>query len=117
MREEILKTEEAISFIKETFSKELSMKLKLTKISSPIAVLEGTGVNDDLNGVERTVKFPVKALKDQSAVIVNSLAKRKRLRLGELGIDTGRGILTDMRAIRPDEDYSPIHSIYVDQWD
>lgn len=117
MYSEMLKTEEALQFIKETFSTELSKQLSLTKISSPIAVLDGTGINDDLNGVERTVKFPIKALQDKSAVIVNSLAKWKRLRLKELGIKSGEGILTDMRAIRPDEDFTPIHSIYVDQWD
>ncbi|MCD6090714.1 MAG: aspartate--ammonia ligase [Bacteroidales bacterium] len=117
MKNEFLKTEEAIGFVKEIFTLELSKRLKLTKISSPIAVLDGTGINDDLNGTERTVKFRVKALQEQGAVIVNSLAKWKRIRLQELSIETGSGILTDMRAIRPDEDYSPIHSIYVDQWD
>jgi aspartate--ammonia ligase len=117
MKNGFLKTEEAISFVKEIFAQELSKQLKLTKISSPIAVLDGTGINDDLNGTERTVKFPVKALQEQRAVIVNSLAKWKRIRLQELEVEIGLGILTDMRAIRPDEDYSPIHSIYVDQWD
>ncbi|OON66471.1 aspartate--ammonia ligase [Hymenobacter sp. CRA2] len=114
---ELLKTEEAISFVKDTFAKELARQLQLTKVSSPIAVLDGTGINDDLNGVERPVSFPIKALQEQRAVVVHSLAKWKRLRLRELGIPAGRGILTDMRALRPDEDYSPIHSIYVDQWD
>jgi len=117
MKNDILKTEEAISLVKEIFTQELSKQLNLTKISSPIAVLDGTGINDDLNGSERTVKFPVKALKEQSAVVVNSLAKWKRMRLSELEVEEGKGILTDMRALRPDEDYSPIHSIYVDQWD
>jgi len=117
MKNDILKTEEAISLVKEIFTQELSKQLNLTKISSPIAVLDGTGINDDLNGSERTVKFPVKALKEQSAVVVNSLAKWKRIRLSELEVEEGKGILTDMRALRPDEDYSPIHSIYVDQWD
>ncbi|MBN1650019.1 MAG: aspartate--ammonia ligase [Bacteroidales bacterium] len=117
MKNEFLQTEEAIAFVKEIFAQELSKQLKLTKISSPIAVLDGTGINDDLNGVERTVKFPVKSMKEQGAVIVNSLAKWKRIRLQELHIEEGRGVLTDMRALRPDEDYSPIHSIYVDQWD
>ena len=117
MKNEILKTEEAISFVKKTFASELSNKLKLTLVSSPITILDGTGINDDLNGVETTVKFSVKSLDDKCAVIVNSLAKWKRIRLKELGIVIGEGILTDMKAIRPDEDYSPIHSIYVDQWD
>jgi aspartate--ammonia ligase len=117
MKKEILKTEEAISFIKQTLESELKQRLELTKISAPIAVLSGTGINDDLNGIERSVVFPVKALSDKQAVIVNSLAKWKRVRLQELDIEKGKGIVTDMRAIRPDEDYSSIHSIYVDQWD
>ncbi|RSK29777.1 aspartate--ammonia ligase [Hymenobacter metallilatus] len=115
--QELLKTEEAIGFVKEIFAKELSSRLQLSKVSSPIAVLDGTGINDDLNGIERPVGFPVKALAERRAVVVHSLAKWKRVRLQELGIAAGRGLLTDMRALRPDEDYSPIHSIYVDQWD
>ncbi|WP_317239097.1 hypothetical protein [Hymenobacter sp. 5516J-16] len=115
--QDLLKTEEAISFVKESFAKELSAQLQLSKVSSPIAVLDGTGINDDLNGIERPVGFPIKALDERRAVVVHSLAKWKRVRLQELGIESGRGLLTDMRALRPDEDYSPIHSIYVDQWD
>ncbi|TGE18979.1 aspartate--ammonia ligase [Hymenobacter elongatus] len=114
---ELLKTEEAISFVKDSFARELSRQLHLVKVSAPIAVLDGTGINDDLNGIERPVHFPVKALAEKRAVVVHSLAKWKRLRLLELGIEPGKGLLTDMRALRPDEDYSPIHSIYVDQWD
>ncbi len=113
----VLKTEEAIGFTKEVFAKQLAEQLHLTKISSPIAVLDGTGINDDLNGVERAVSFPIKAMQEQKAVVVHSLAKWKRLRLQELEIEQGHGLLTDMRALRPDEDYSPLHSIYVDQWD
>jgi len=79
-------------------------------------VNENTGINDDLNGVERAVSFPVKFLHN-NAVIVHSLAKWKRIRLQEIGLDIHEGIITDMKAIRADEDYSPIHSIYVDQWD
>ena len=117
MKAAILKTEKAIAMVKHTFATALSQEMELTKISSPLAVLQGTGINDDLNGTERTVGFAVKSLEDQKAVVVNSLAKWKRVRLQELEVDMGKGILTDMRAIRPDEDYSPIHSIYVDQWD
>ncbi len=117
MRTDILETEVAIAFTKQTFEAELKRELELTRVSSPLAILKGSGINDDLNGIERTVDFPVKQLSDQKAVIVNSLAKWKRLRLKELEIETGKGIITDMRAIRPDEDYSPIHSIHVDQWD
>ncbi|PJJ61050.1 aspartate--ammonia ligase [Hymenobacter chitinivorans] len=113
----LLKTEEAIGFVKDAFVRELSRELHLVKVSAPIAVLDGTGINDDLNGIERPVHFPIKALDERRAVVVHSLAKWKRLRLQELGIEAGKGLLTDMRALRPDEDYSPIHSIYVDQWD
>ncbi|MBF9238276.1 aspartate--ammonia ligase [Hymenobacter sp. BT683] len=114
---DLLETEEAITFVKETFAKELARQLHLVKVSAPLVVLDGTGINDDLNGIERPVAFPIKALAEQRAVVVHSLAKWKRLRLRELGIPAGKGLLTDMRALRPDEDYSPIHSIYVDQWD
>ncbi len=117
MRTDILEREQQISFVKDTFQQALSKQLDLTKVSSPIAIMHGQGINDELNGVERSVQFPIKALGDKNAVIVNSLAKWKRLRLHELEVGEGKGILTDMRAIRPDEDYSDIHSIYVDQWD
>ena len=112
-----LETEEAITFVKETFARELARQLHLVRVSAPLVGLDGTGINDDLNGVERPVGFPIKALAEQRAVVVHSLAKWKRLRLHELGIAPGKGLLTDMRALRPDEEYSPIHSIYVDQWD
>lgn len=114
---EILQREAAITLVKDTFSRFLCDYLHLTKVSSPLIVLDGTGLNDDLNGIERPVAFPIKSLNEQRAVVVHSLAKWKRLRLKELNVEAGRGILTDMRALRPDEDYSPIHSIYVDQWD
>ncbi|PKO99793.1 MAG: aspartate--ammonia ligase [Bacteroidetes bacterium HGW-Bacteroidetes-8] len=115
--EKILSTERAISFVKESFAKHLCQQLSLVKVSSPLAVLDGTGINDDLNGVERPVSFPIKALGEQRALVVHSLAKWKRLRLMQLGFEEGTGILTDMRALRPDEDYTNLHSVYVDQWD
>lgn len=114
---EILKTEEAITLIKETFERELKKCLDLTKISAPLVVFDGTGINDDLNGIEKPLAFPIKAIEEQKAVVVQSLAKWKRLRLKELGFETDTGLLTDMRALRPDEEYSALHSIYVDQWD
>lgn len=114
---EILQREAAITLVKDTFSRFLCDYLHLTRISSPLIVLDGTGLNDDLNGIERPVSFPIKSLNEQKAVVVHSLAKWKRVRLKELEVEENRGILTDMRALRPDEDYSPIHSIYVDQWD
>lgn len=113
----LLKTEQDITFVKSTFSRKLAEALNLIPVSSPLIVLDSTGINDDLNGVERAVKFPIKALDDRKGVVVHSLAKWKRIRLKELEIEENEGILTDMHALRPDEDYSPIHSVFVDQWD
>ena len=112
-----LETEMAIELVKSTFTRFLSEKLNLMKVSSPVAVMQGTGINDDLNGTERPVSFRIKEMDDSTAEIVHSLAKWKRLRLAEYEIQPGKGIITDMRALRPDEDFSPLHSIYVDQWD
>ena len=112
-----LNDEKLIELIKSTFIKELCYNLNLTKVSSPVVVLKGTGVNDNLNGVERPVSFPIKDMNEQQAEVVHSLAKWKRLRLKEYDIPEGEGIVTDMRALRPDEEMSAIHSIYVDQFD
>ena len=79
--------------------------------------MRGTGINDDLNGTERKVSFPVKDMNDSVAEVVNSLAKWKRMALADYCIPHGNGIYTDMNAIRPDEEFSNIHSLYVDQWD
>ncbi len=117
MKDDILKTEKAIRFVKQTFSSALADALDLEPVSSPLAVADGTGINDDLNGTEKPVSFSIKEIKSRKMVIVQSLAKWKRVRLMELGVESGKGILTDMRALRPDETFSPIHSIYVDQWD
>lgn len=117
MSRALLLREQAISFVKDEFSKGLQQQLNIIPVSGPLVVLDGTGINDDLNSIERPVKFPIKSLNDKNAVVVHSLAKWKRIRLKELEIEPGEGIITDMRALRPDEDYSPIHSIYVDQWD
>lgn len=117
MKPEILKTEKAIAFVKDSFSAALEKHLNLVKVSSPIAVMDGTGINDDLNGFERAVSFPVKAMQERRAVVVHSLAKWKRVRLMQTGAACGEGIITDMRALRPDEDFTSIHSLYVDQWD
>lgn len=110
-------TELAIKLIKDTFEKNLSVGLCLRRVTAPLFVLKGTGINDDLNGTERKVTFPVKALNDQQAEVVNSLAKWKRMALAKYEIKPGYGVLTDMNAIRPDEDLDNIHSLYVDQWD
>ena len=110
-------TEKAIKAVKDMFQVNLSAQLALLRVTAPMVVLSGTGINDDLNGVERPVHFPIKSLDEQQAEVVHSLAKWKRLKLGELGVEPGRGIYTDMNALRPDEDLDNIHSIYVDQWD
>lgn len=113
----VLRVEAQIRHAKETFRGNLCRALNLHAVSAPLMVLAGTGVNDDLNGVEHQVRFPVRFLEGREAVVVNSLAKWKRVRLGQLGFESGEGIVTDMRAIRPDEDFTPLHSIFVDQWD
>ena len=110
-------TEKAIKAVKDMFQVNLSAQLALLRVTAPMVVLSGTGLNDDLNGVERPVSFPIKSLSEQKAEVVHSLAKWKRVKLAELGIEPGRGIYTDMNALRPDEDLDNIHSIYVDQWD
>ena len=110
-------TERAIKAVKDMFQENLSAQLALLRVTAPMMVLSGQGLNDDLNGVERPVKFPVKSLSDAPAEVVHSLAKWKRLKLAELHVVPGRGIYTDMNALRPDEDLDNIHSIYVDQWD
>lgn len=110
-------TEKAIKLVKDTFQQQLSAELNLRRVTAPLFVLKGTGVNDDLNGVEHKVTFPVKDMQDAPAEIVNSLAKWKRMALADYNISLGNGIYTDMNAIRPDEELSNIHSLYVDQWD
>lgn len=110
-------TEQAIKQIKDFFQLNLSAELRLRRITAPLFVKKGTGINDDLNGIERPVSFPIKELGDQMAEIVQSLAKWKRLALADLQFQDGFGIYTDMNAIRPDEELSNIHSLYVDQWD
>ena len=110
-------TEHAIVAIKDFFQLALSTELNLTRVTAPLFVDAGKGINDDLNGVERPVSFPVKDLGDAKMEIVQSLAKWKRLKITSLGLEPGFGIYTDMNALRPDEELDAIHSIYVDQWD
>jgi aspartate--ammonia ligase len=110
-------TEIAIKLTKDKFEANLSSELRLRRVTAPLFVLQGTGINDDLNGVERKVTFPIKDMGDKVAEVVNSLAKWKRLALADYGIPHGFGIYTDMNAIRPDEEMDNIHSLYVDQWD
>lgn len=110
-------TERAIKLVKDNFERELSGALKLSRVTSPLFVPAGSGINDDLNGVERPVSFPVGNLNGEKMEIVQSLAKWKRMALADLSVKPGYGIYTDMNAIRPDDDIDAIHSIYVDQWD
>ena len=110
-------TERAIKAVKDMFQQNLSAQLALLRVTAPMMVLCGQGLNDDLNGVERPVRFPVKGMQDRQAEVVHSLAKWKRVKLRQMGTCPGRGIYTDMNALRPDEDLDNIHSIYVDQWD
>ena len=110
-------TEKAIKSVKEMFQDNLSAQLALLRVTAPMVVLSGTGINDDLNSVERPVRFPSKGMQDRQAEVVHSLAKWKRMKLAELGTKPGRGLYTDMNALRPDEDLDNLHSIYVDQWD
>ena len=110
-------TEQGIKMIKDFFQQDLSAELRLQRVTAPLFVLKGLGINDDLNGVERAVTFPVKALGEAKAEVVHSLAKWKRLALAEYKIEEGFGIYTDMNAIRADEELDNLHSLYVDQWD
>ncbi|MBO1363494.1 aspartate--ammonia ligase [Prevotella sp. A2931] len=110
-------TEQGIKLIKEFFQQNLSTELRLRRVTAPLFVLKGLGINDDLNGIERPVTFPIKDLNDAEAEVVHSLAKWKRLTLAEYQIEPGYGVYTDMNAIRADEELDNLHSLYVDQWD
>ena len=112
----LLETEIAIKFIKDTFEKELAKALKLTRVSAPLFIFPETGLNDNLNGVERAVRFDVLDL-GKEVEIVQSLAKWKRNALAKYGFNADTGLYTDMNAIRRDETLDAIHSVYVDQWD
>lgn len=110
-------TEQGIKQIKDFFQANLSTALRLRRVTAPLFVLRGLGINDDLSGTERPVSFPIKDMGDQCAEVVHSLAKWKRLMLAEYQIQPGYGIYTDMNAIRGDEELDNLHSLYVDQWD
>ena len=111
-------TQKAIKIVRDTFEDNLAAKLNLERISAPLFVTRKSGINDDLNGVERAVSFDVKEMPEAGdVVIVHSLAKWKRLALKKYGFMSGEGFYTDMNAIRRDEDMDNLHSIYVDQWD
>lgn len=110
-------TEQGIKSIKDFFQQSLASELRLRRVTAPLFVLSGMGINDNLSGTERPVSFPIKDMQEQRAEIVHSLAKWKRLTLAEYAIEKGFGIYTDMNAIRSDEELDNLHSLYVDQWD
>lgn len=112
----LIETERAIKFIKDKFEKELAKQLNLTRVSAPLFVRPETGLNDNLNGYERAVRFDIKEL-GVDVEIVQSLAKWKRMALYAYGFNAGEGLYTDMNAIRRDEVPDALHSVYVDQWD
>ncbi len=114
---DLLQTEQAIKKVKDYFESNLAEELNLIRVSAPILVKEGNGINDNLNGVERIVSFDALDIEDTQIQVVQSLAKWKRLALAKYGIGLGRGLYTDMNAIRRDEILSNLHSLYVDQWD
>lgn len=114
---DLKQTELAIKQIKETFQLNLSSTLRLRRVTAPLFVLQGTGLNDDLNGVENAVSFPIQDMNGAVAEVVHSLAKWKRVTLAEYCIADGYGIYTDMNAIRAHEELDNLHSLYVDQWD
>ena len=113
---DLKETQVAIKTVKDFFQKELTKQLNLTRVSAPLFVTPESGLNDNLNGVERPVSFDLKE-GHRDAEIVHSLAKWKRFALKQYGFKPGEGLYTDMNAIRRDEDTDNIHSIYVDQWD
>jgi aspartate--ammonia ligase len=110
-------TERAIQKVKEAFQTNLAFELNLVRVTAPLFVKSGTGINDDLNGVERPVQFKIGGMDDVQAEVVQSLAKWKRMALADLGFSPGEGLYTDMNAVRPDDPLDNTHSIYVDQWD
>ncbi len=114
---DLQQTEMGIKHIKNFFQENLSSELRLRRVTAPLFVLSGTGINDNLNGVEKAVSFPIKDMNGEKAEIVHSLAKWKRMTLADYDIKDGFGIYTDMNAIRADEELGNLHSLYVDQWD
>jgi aspartate--ammonia ligase len=114
---DLKQTEKAIKLIKDFFEQSLASELRLRRVTAPLFVLKGTGINDNLNGIERPVGFPIKDMNESVAEVVQSLAKWKRMALADYGIEMGYGLYTDMNAIRPDEEMDNLHSLYVDQWD
>ncbi len=110
-------TEKILQMLKDHFEEGLSADFRLRRVSAPLFVLKGTGLNDDLHGFEKPVVFTIKDMRGQEAEVVQSLAKWKRMMLRDYDISLGYGIYTDMNALRPDEELDNLHSLYVDQWD
>lgn len=110
-------TEKILQMLKDHFEAGLSADFRLRRVTAPLFVLKGTGLNDDLHGFEKPVVFPIKDMRNQEAEVVQSLAKWKRMMLRDYDISLGYGIYTDMNALRPDEELDNLHSLYVDQWD
>ncbi|MTK08182.1 MAG: aspartate--ammonia ligase [Hungatella sp.] len=113
----VRETQEAIKYIRDTFQKELGKEMNLERISAPLFVERSSGLNDNLNGVERPVQFDLSGVPGETMEVVHSLAKWKRMALHEYGFHPGEGLYTNMNAIRRDEDLDNLHSCYVDQWD
>ena len=113
----LMESQRAIKKIKDYFQQELAYGLKLRRVSAPLFVDPRTGLNDNLNGVERRVSFTLKDMDELQVEVVQSLAKWKRMALGKYSVEPGYGIYTDMNALRRDEELDNLHSVYVDQWD
>ena len=114
---DFMESQRAIKKIKDFFQQELAYGLNLRRVTAPLFVIPESGLNDNLNGVERFVSFTLKDMNEKTVEIVQSLAKWKRMALGKYAIESGKGIYTDMNAIRRDEEFDNLHSVYVDQWD
>ena len=110
-------TQEAIKYIRDTFQKELGRELGLSRISAPLFVTRSSGLNDNLNGIERPVSFDIQEMSGERIEVVQSLAKWKRYALKKYGFNLHEGLYTNMNAIRRDELVDNLHSVYVDQWD
>ena len=114
---DVRQTQEAIKYIRDTFQKEFGKQMNLERVSAPLFVKKTSGLNDNLNGVERPVSFDILGVPGEDIEVVQSLAKWKRLALGRYGFKPGEGLYTNMNAIRRDEELDNLHSCYVDQWD
>ncbi len=114
---DVRQTQEAIKYIRDTFQKEFGRQMNLERVSAPLFVKKSSGLNDNLNGVERPVSFDILGVPGEDIEVVQSLAKWKRLALGRYGFKPGEGLYTNMNAIRRDEELDNLHSCYVDQWD